>query len=365
MAVEAVAAKPKPLGWLKDYEAAYRRQGVDESTVQRYVDEMERLQRTFHIDLATVEPKQLMDHLSDYQKAYKPGAYRLHCVIIKKALKILGRKKLAKEVIIPKRTDPANAIELLPREDRERLIREAPTLQDRLIFELLDETGARRGEIASLRIKDVQFEKIAETPTAILWLNGKTGVRRRRVYGCVADLRAQINNHPRKENPDWTLLYRPDKPSAPFRHRLLYRRVRKLGWRILKKNVRPKMFRHSRATEDCQYFTDRQMMKLFGWKRPDMVAVYSHLTMKDVEDYDLMLHGLKRREEVLRPLVQVVKCPKCGEENAPVAMYCAKCGEILVSQDLDRLMADRGFMEQFVNHPTFQEALKKALATTG
>jgi hypothetical protein len=103
------------------------------------------------------------------------------------------------------------------------------------------------------------------------------------------------------------------------------------------------------------------MMKLFGWKRPDMVGVYSHLTMKDVEDYDLMLHGLKRREEILRPLVQVVKCPKCGEENAPVAMYCAKCGEVLVSQDLDKLMADRNFMEQFVNHPTFQGALKKAL----
>jgi len=59
------------------------------------------------------------------------------------------------------------------------------------------------------------------------------------------------------------------------------------------------------------------MMKLFGWKRPDMVGVYSHLTMKDVEDYELMLHGLKPRDEVLRPLVQVVTCPKCGEENAP------------------------------------------------
>jgi len=48
------------------------------------------------------------------------------------------------------------------RHSKERLIREAPTLQDRLILELLDETGGRRGEIASLRIKDVQFERIGE-----------------------------------------------------------------------------------------------------------------------------------------------------------------------------------------------------------
>ncbi len=121
------------------------------------------------------------------------------------------------------------------------------------------------------------------------------------------------------------------------------------------------MLRHSRATDDCQFFTDRQMMNLFGRKRPGMVAVYSHLTMKDVEAYDLMLHGLKRREEVLRPLVQVVKCPTCGEENPPVAVYCAKCGEVLVNQDLDRLMADKGFMDQFVNH-RIRRALRLGVA---
>jgi len=322
--------------------------------------DMKRLKNTYKIDLATVQPKPLLDHLSDYQKAYKPNHYRIHCVIIKKGLKILGRKELAEKVIIPRRADPAETVELLTREDRERLIREAPSLQDRLIFELLDETGGRRSEIAYLRIKDVQFEKINETMTAVLWLNGKTGVRRRRVYGSVADLRAQLNNHPHKEDPNWTLFYRTDKLHKRFSHRAMYRRVRVNGWKILKKEVRPKMFRHSRATEDCQYFTDRQMMKLFGWKRPEMVGVYSHLTMKDVEDYDLMLHGLKRRDEILRPMMEVLKCPKCGEENAPVAIYCAKCGEVLATQDLEKLMADRALMEKFVRHPIFQDALKKA-----
>ena len=66
-------------------------------------------------------------------------------------------------------------------------------------------------------------------------------------------------------------------------------------------------------------------------------------------------------ESCIAPISQARKCGKCGEENAPVAIYCAKCGEVLVAQDLDKLMADRGFMEQFVNHPTFQGALKKAL----
>lgn len=102
-------------------------------------------------------------------------------------------------------------------------------------------------------------------------------------------------------------------------------------------------------------------MKLFGFKRPYMVAVNSHLTMEDVGDYDLMLHGLKWRDEVLRPLVQVVKCPKYGEENAPVAMYCAKCGEIMAGLNIERLLVDRTLIEKFVNHPAFQEALRKSI----
>ncbi len=231
---------------------------------------MERLYREFRIDLATVEDGVLLDHLTDYQKSYKLGSYRWHAVIVKRALKILGRKKLAKKTVTTKRVDPAESIEILTKEERERLITEASTQQDRLIFELLDEIGGRRGEVGSLRIKDVQFEVIGETPTAILWLNGKTGVRRRRVCGCVPDLLAQINNRPYKEKPTASLFYDADNPKQPLRSpvRLLYRHVRKLGWNILKKPIQPKMFRRSRATDDCQFFTDRQMMKLFGWNVP-------------------------------------------------------------------------------------------------
>jgi hypothetical protein len=70
------------------------------------------------------------------------------------------------------------------------------------------------------------------------------------------------------------------------------------------------------------------MMKLFGWKRPEQVSVYSHLSMRNVEEKDLVLHGLKPREEILRPLTEIRTCPTCSQENAPIALYCAKCGGI-------------------------------------
>ena len=245
------------------------------------------------MNLKTVQKKPLQDHLAFFQKNHKPGSYRMHCVVIKHVLKLIGRKKLAKEIVLPKRPDSAGAINLIPAEDRQKLIQEAPTLQDRLIIELMDETGGRRGEIYKLRIKDVQFDEYG----AILWLNGKTGVRRRRVYGAVADLRSQINNNSKRSDPEAALFYKPDGSS--FTSLQFYRHVKKMGWRILKKNIHPHMFRHSRATEDFRYFTDREMIKLFGWKRPEQVSVYSHLSMRDVEEKDLVLHGLKPREEIL------------------------------------------------------------------
>jgi len=45
------------------------------------------------------------------------------------------------------------------------------------------------------------------------------------------------------------------------------------------------VLRHSRATEllKKRVFTEREMMKWFGWKTRKMIDVYSHITMENVE----------------------------------------------------------------------------------
>ena len=37
----------------------------------------------------------------------------------------------------------------------------------------------------------------------------------------------------------------------------------------------------------------------------------------------------KLKEEILKPLLQTRKCVKCNVDNAPVSMFCYKCGEPL------------------------------------
>ncbi|MGA2785840.1 MAG: zinc ribbon domain-containing protein, partial [Candidatus Bathyarchaeia archaeon] len=72
-------------------------------------------------------------------------------------------------------------------------------------------------------------------------------------------------------------------------------------------------------------------MLLNGWKKAETVSIYSHLSMRDVEDKDLVLHGLKSKEEVLRPIMKIRKCSSCHADNAPIAIYCNSCGTTLTN----------------------------------
>ena len=285
--------------------------------------------------------------LSRSQKRTHSLTYYSNMVtVLKLALKFHKRKDLDAEIKAPKRPEAETRIkeQLIPEDHVRLLIEKAPTLRDRVLVQVFDELGNRRGEMWNLRIKDVQFDEYS----AILTLTGKTGTRRRRIYNSVPDLRAWLNNHPYRNDPHAPLFL--NRYTRGFtRPAGIYYVIRRLGEQILGYRIRTHQFRHTKATKDSRLFTDREMMKLYGWSRPDMVSVYSHLSMRDVDEKDLALHGLKPREEVLRPLIHVQRCSKCNEENAPVAVYCSKCGELLPNarpEELKRINQEHEELKQ-------------------
>jgi integrase len=312
--------------WQEEFIASAGRRGCKDSTIRFYSDLMRYVSQG-GVDLATVSEQDLLAFLDRFRSTHSIYYYGELLVVVKMVLRFLKRGELADGIPNPRRPDRAEQVKkkVLSGEDRRKLVEKAPTLQDRVVIELLDETGARRAEIHNLRIKDVGFDQYG----GILWLTGKTGTRRRRVYTSVPDLRELINQHPQHQNPEARLWLTGH--GTPISYRQFYIRVRNLGERILGRPIHPHMFRHTRATEDSRNFTDREMMLLFGWKRPDVVGVYSHLSMRDVEDKDLVLHGLKTREEILKPIMQVQICGKCKQQNAPVAVFCNNCGAVLAA----------------------------------
>lgn len=345
--------------WIDAFLAEQGRRNLSKKSLSTYSSFLHNLSK-YNLDLQTATSEELFHCLDAIRQSRKNATYTLYCYLIKKALQFLERKDLADKIHLPKPSDPAGSIKILSAEERKTLIVRAPTLQDRLLIEILDETGARIGEVSNLRIKDVQFDQYG----AILNLVGKTGRRRRRVYTATADLRNHLNNHPYKDNPEIALFARP-KSGKAFSIWDHYRRVKQLGRDLLHREINPHMFRHTRATEDSRNFTDREMMQLFGWKRPDMVSVYSHLSMRDVEDKDLMLHGLKRRDEILQPIVHAEKCGNCKQENAPLSIYCVNCSAVLHREDvtgaIEKSLNDPKLIEALTHNKEFLEALKKAL----
>jgi integrase len=325
----------RTLPWQAEFLASARRRGAKESSIRVYNYMLDYLAK--HLDLATVTRERLLEYLDGVQRSRSQRHYRNLVVVAKAVLKHLKREDLAKEIPLPKMPDPATEIKkkIISPEERKTLIEKAPSLMDRLIFELLDETGGRRHEINSLTLKDIQFDQYG----AILTLTGKTGTRRRRVYTAVPDLRTYINDHPGRGDANAKLF--PFHSDMTFYHHII--RTTK---QILGHQINPHRWRHTRATEDAKYFTDQEMMILDGWKRADVIRVYAHLSMRDVENKDLTLHGLKHREEVLRPLTEIRVCQKCKHENAPIAVYCQKCGDILGGEQLQEVESLREEVKQ-------------------
>jgi integrase len=86
--------------------------------------------------------------------------------------------------------------DLLTEDDIKRLASAATTLRDKALVLVLYDSGCRIGELLSLRIRDVEFDKYG----AFLVVNGKTGMRRVRIIMSVPALGEWLNVHPNRED---------------------------------------------------------------------------------------------------------------------------------------------------------------------
>jgi integrase/recombinase XerD len=309
--------------WVDAFVARKRLKDLNDTTILRYLEDLQ----CFELDPAVMSSEDIEKRLALLSRMIKKASYRRTVITVKQVLKHLDREEEADEIPLPKKPEPR--IALLTKEELEKLLAACTNIRDRLLVQFLIEMGSRRGEIAGLRIKDIQFDQY----TPIVWLRGKTGERRRRVYVSKPDLLRYLEVHPYKTNPNapfWVTMRNPH----PLQYEGIYKIISKLGWRTLHRQIYPHMFRHTAATHDSKRFTDTEMMIRHGWKTAEQVRVYSHISMRDVDDHDLVLHGIKPASEAAEPLIEIRHCHKCQAENAPVAIYCQSCGTPLNQTDV-------------------------------
>ncbi|MGB9659181.1 MAG: tyrosine-type recombinase/integrase [Nitrososphaerales archaeon] len=220
--------------------------------------------------------------------------------------------------------------ELLDKDDIQKLLKACVNVRDKAIISVLWESGCRIGELLSLLIKNVSFDKYG---AIIIIREGKTGSRRIRLISSVPHLANWLEHHPCKNSPDfeesplWVSIGSKNNSNQIDYHavRMMLRKVAKRA--NIKKKVNPHIFRHSRATDLANHLTEAQMKEYFGWVQgSDMASVYVHLAGRDTDEAILRIHGkLPQGQEQIHEQLKVQLCPICHHENPPELEFCINC----------------------------------------
>lgn len=199
--------------------------------------------------------------------------------------------------------------------------------RNKAFLAVLAESGCRIGEVGSLRMRNVSFDKHG----AILAVTGKTGSRRIRIIKNSPYLATWLNVHPRKGDPDapvWVNIGATNFHDA-MKYCALAKMIRDAFKKAnIKKRCNPHLFRHSCATMMANHLTEFQMNQYFGWTHgSDMAGTYVHLSGKDLDGAILSMNGLEKKEEA--KIVTPKVCPRCDTINALDSIYCMRCAGIL------------------------------------
>lgn len=271
-------------------------------------------------------------------------------------------------------------------EDAKKMIEAAEHPRDKALIASLYESGCRVGEIATLKIGDINFDEYG----AHMIVSGKTGSRRIRLVFSAPILASWINVHPEKNKPSaplWIVIgttknfaksyeKKNSKYKLNWSYELKYRAITKMIKKVakkadVKKKVNPHAWRHARATFLANKLTEQQLKHLFGWKQSsNMAATYVHLSGRDVDDALLAVYGKKKidgksEESELSP----TDCPRCKETNEYSNIFCKKCGWVLdkdaaIKLEEKRKEADK-IIDSLTTDPDSLKLIAQALGKLG
>ncbi|MBK5133628.1 site-specific integrase [Candidatus Bathyarchaeota archaeon] len=202
--------------------------------------------------------------------------------------------------------------------------------RDKALFGVCVEGALRRGELLSLRIRDV-------TKTSYGYdviVSGKTGTSSFPVVLFAPLLTHWLNMHPFKNNPNSPLWPRRKSSHSGGRFagvqkgvvNFMLKRYAKMAG--LSEMVSLHWLRHTKitwTTKDKKVrVSDEMAKKLFRWGSSSrMFSRYTHLHGTDSKETFLALAGVKEiEEEETASVLDPKKCLNCGEMNSAEFLYC-------------------------------------------
>ena len=210
----------------------------------------------------------------------------------------------------------------------QEILSECKTLKRQVFFSLLYDTGARKGELVTLQMKDIGRDEYGN----YIELNGKTGYRKNYLHDSLAWYLPYVNGL--SDNPEHYLF---PSPSGPQGHvyvktpnawcRQIVRRLK--ARRILQTTdkLTPHGFRHTKTRNLKNKGWSGDKLNLWmGWvDDSNMSTHYGKARSEDVVNSFLELTGQKKTEEEDSHL----QCLSCGASQSSLCKFCSSCGHAL------------------------------------
>jgi len=263
----------------------------------------------------------------------------------KQASKISDTVEYVKEFVWKVDKNKIKEPDILTLDEIKQIVGACKSERDRALVMMLWDSGARIGELITLRNKDVNS---FEHGFRINIQQSKTTKRTLPLVECAPYITNYINREHISYGKDPSGSFWIDYTGNP----LSYDGVRVQLKRIFKRAMKPKeddkpikrvyahLFRHSRATDLANRgWSEAQMCKWFGWRMgSDMPAVYIKRSGVELEDTMLVSLGIKKKdEEEDKKGLKPVKCIFCEEVNEATNIYCKKCQKPLRPEEIRKM----------------------------
>ncbi len=216
--------------------------------------------------------------------------------------------------------------DLLSPEEVQQLISATINPRDKALWSLLYDSGCRIGELQTLKIKDLDFNKDYGFS---IFVRGKTGGRKVVVMGdSIVHIREWLKAHPFANDKEAYVFcgLNGQNFGKPMTHNLIYYELRSALKRAnLNKKVYPHLFRHTRASLLANSIAQAPLEAQMGWKHGSkMTEVYIHLSDAQQEEAIRKMYGIEPKENKIEAS-KPKECPRCKELNPSNATQCSRC----------------------------------------
>lgn len=278
------------------------------------------------------------------------------------------------EVVDDPRLKPENTrkepykkeMKILTKDEILKMINHALNERDRALIMVLFEGGFRSGEIVSMEIRSLVFDNKG----CVLYTERSKSDRREvRLIDSEPYLRAWINKHPKKDEPEAPLFcgLKPGvnygEPLTTYTIRYILIRIGKLAG--IKKRVFPHLFRHSAITErGNENFNITLNALRHGITTSTLQNTYLHQSITDsnkayeeskIEQTDEEKYKLDEERRKTQPKI----CKRCNLKNEATVLYCARCGLPMSEKAIMKMEEEKKDVNARLDHI---ESFLKALA---